>query len=295
MSEAAAQPLDMADAGAARRAWLSRALRHPSFVAGAALTLLLVGMALVSLVWTPYEPTAMALRDRYAPVSWSHWLGTDKFGRDVLSNIMAGAQLSIAVGVVAVLIGVSAGSALGLWAAARKGWVEELVMRFSDFAFAFPAILSAIMITVILGPGAVNSILAIGIFNIPVFARLTRAAANGVWTREYVLAARAAGKGGFRITVEHVVPNILSVILVQATIQFAIAILAEAALSYLGIGSQPPQPSWGRMLNEAQLQMYKNAWLAVYPGIAIALSVLGLNLLGDGLLDLTDPRLVRQR
>ena len=168
-------------------------------------------------------------------------------------------------------------------------------MRFSDFAFAFPAILSAIMITVILGPGAVNSILAIGIFNIPVFARLTRAAANSVWTREYVLAARAAGKGGVRITVEHVIPNILSVILVQATIQFAIAILAEAALSYLGIGSQPPQPSWGRMLNEAQLQMYKNAWLAVYPGIAIAVSVLGLNLLGDGLRDLTDPRLVRQR
>ncbi|MFC3227140.1 ABC transporter permease [Marinibaculum pumilum] len=297
MSEATAQDPGMTAGaeGAARRAWLARALRHPSFVVGAALTLLLVGMALVSLVWTPYEPTAMALRDRYAPVSWSHWLGTDKFGRDVLSNIMAGAQLSIAVGVVAVLIGVTAGSALGLWAAARKGWVEELVMRFSDFAFAFPAILSAIMITVILGPGAVNSILAIGIFNIPVFARLTRAAANGVWTREYVLAARAAGKGGVRITVEHVVPNILSVILVQATIQFAIAILAEAALSYLGIGSQPPQPSWGRMLNEAQLQMYKNAWLAVYPGIAIALSVLGLNLLGDGLRDLTDPRLVRQR
>lgn len=292
MSEAAA----MAAAGAAaRRAWLTRALHHPSFVAGGILTLLLVAVALVSLVWTPYEPTSMALRERYAPVSWSHLLGTDRFGRDVLSNIMAGAQLSIAVGVVAVLIGVTLGSALGLWAAARKGWVEELVMRFSDFAFAFPAILSAIMITVILGPGAVNSILAIGIFNIPVFARLTRAAANGVWTREFVLAARAAGKGRFRITLEHVVPNILSVILVQATIQFAIAILAEAALSYLGIGSQPPQPSWGRMLNEAQLQMYKNAWLAIYPGIAIAVSVLGLNLLGDGLRDLTDPRLVRQR
>ncbi|MEQ8348010.1 MAG: ABC transporter permease [Sneathiellaceae bacterium] len=280
---------------AARRAWLARALRHPSFVAGGILTLLLVGVALLSLVWTPYEPTSMDLKARYAPVSWSHLLGTDRFGRDVLSNIMAGAQLSIAVGVVAVLIGVTLGSALGLWAAARKGWVEELVMRFSDFAFAFPAILSAIMITVILGPGAVNSILAIGIFNIPVFARLTRAAANSVWTREFVLAARAAGKGGFRITVEHVLPNILSVILVQATIQFAIAILAEAALSYLGIGSQPPQPSWGRMLNEAQLQMYKNAWLAIYPGIAIAVSVLGLNLLGDGLRDLTDPRLVRQR
>lgn len=277
------------------RLWLGRALRHPSFMVGGVLTLAVVSMALLSLFWTPFEPTAMSLRERYAPVSWTHWLGTDRFGRDILSNIMAGAQLSIAVGVVAVLIGVSMGSALGLWAAARKGWVEELVMRFSDFAFAFPAILSAIMITVILGPGAVNSIIAIGIFNIPVFARLTRAAANAVWTREFVMAARAAGKGDFRITLEHVLPNILSVIVVQATIQFAIAILAEAALSYLGIGSQPPQPSWGRMLNEAQLQMFRNPWLAIYPGIAIAVAVLGLNLLGDGLRDLTDPRLSRKR
>jgi peptide/nickel transport system permease protein len=151
------------------------------------------------------------------------------------------------------------------------------------------------MLTALYGPGLVTSIVAIGIFNVPVFARITRAAANGVWSREFVLAARACGKGATRITIEHVLPNIVAILVVQATIQFAIAILAEAALSYLGLGTQPPQPSWGRMLNEAQTLMFKAPLLAVYPGLAIALSVLGLNLMGDGLRDLMDPRLARAR
>ena len=168
-------------------------------------------------------------------------------------------------------------------------------MRFADFTFAFPALLSAIMLTAIYGPGLVTSIVAIGIFNVPVFARITRAAANSVWSREFVLAARACGKGRLRITLEHVLPNIASQLIVQATIQFAIAILAEAALSYLGLGTQPPTPSWGRMLNEAQALMYQRWQLAVWPGLAIVLSVLGLNLMGDGLRDLLDPRLARRR
>ena len=168
-------------------------------------------------------------------------------------------------------------------------------MRFSDFTFAFPALLSAIMLTALFGPGLVTSIVAIGIFNVPVFARITRAAANGVWAREFVLAARACGKGALRITLDHVLPNIVAILVVQATIQFAVAILAEAALSYLGLGTQPPQPSWGRMLNEAQTLMFKAPLLAVYPGLAIALAVLGLNLMGDGLRDLMDPRLARSR
>ena len=168
-------------------------------------------------------------------------------------------------------------------------------MRASDFTFAFPALLSAIMLTAIYGPGLVTSVVAIGIFNVPVFARITRAAANAVWSREFVLAARACGKGAWRITFEHVLPNIASVLIVQATIQFAIAILAEAALSYLGLGTQPPQPSWGRMLNEAQTQLFQAPMLAVYPGVAIALAVLGLNLMGDGLRDLLDPKLARSR
>ena len=209
--------------------------------------------------------------------------------------IMVGAQNSLIVGFVAVGIGLLVGVLLGLLASAQRGWVEEVVMRLSDFTFAFPAILSAIMITAILGPGAVNSILAIGIFNIPVFARVTRGSANAIWAREFVLAARAAGKDRVRITLEHVLPNILSVIIVQATIFFALAILAEAALSYLGLGTQPPQPSWGRMLNEAQTFLYLSPYLAMFPGLVIVISVLGFNLLGDGLRDLLDPRLSRGR
>ena len=275
--------------------FLARALRHRSFVVGGGLTGLLVAVAAVSLLWTPYLPTKMNIPQRLALPSAEHWLGTDQFGRDVLSIIMAGAQNSITVGVVAVSIGLIFGVSLGLLASARRGWTEEAVMRASDFAYAFPAILLAIMLVATFGPGAVNAIVAIGIFTIPVFARLTRGAGNAVWTREFVLAARAAGKGRLRITFEHVLPNIISVIVVQTTIQFAIAILAEAALSYLGLGAQPPAPSWGRMLSEAQAMIYLNPMLAVYPGVAIAISVLGLNLLGDGLRDLIDPRLARQR
>jgi peptide/nickel transport system permease protein len=222
-------------------------------------------------------------------------MGTDAFGRDIASLLLVGARASIAVGVIAVGIGLVIGTALGLLASARRGWVEEAIMRLSDFGFAFPAILSAIMLTAVFGPGMVNAIIAIGIYNIPTFARITRASANAVWSREFVLAARACGKGGFSITVEHVLPNISSVLIVQATIRFAIAILAEAALSYLGLGTQPPQPSWGRMLSEAQTLLFQAPLLAVYPGVAIALAVLGLNLLGDGLRDLFDPRLARKR
>jgi peptide/nickel transport system permease protein len=199
------------------------------------------------------------------------------------------------VGVIAVGIGLVIGTALGLLASARRGWVEEAIMRLSDFGFAFPAILSAIMLTAVFGPGMVNAIIAIGLYNIPTFARITRASANAVWGREFVLAARACGKGRFAITLEHVLPNILSVLIVQATIRFAIAILAEAALSYLGLGTQPPQPSWGRMLSEAQTLLFQAPRLAVFPGLAIAVAVLGLNLLGDGLRDLFDPRLARKR
>lgn len=272
-----------------------RCVRHRSFMAGGILSLTLVAVALLSLVWTPHSPIKMNIRGRFADPTWDHLLGTDQFGRDILSIIMSGAQNSITVGVVSVGIGLIFGISLGLLAAARRGWWEEIIMRLSDFMFAFPAILLAIMLVATIGPGAVNAIVAIGIFSIPVFARLTRGAANAVWAREFVLAARSAGKGRFRITIEHILPNIMSVIVVQATIQFALAILAEAALSYLGIGSQPPTPSWGRMLSEAQTMIFINPLLAVYPGLAIALSVLGLNLLGDGLRDVIDPRLARKR
>lgn len=272
-----------------------RALRHRSFVLGGTLVLLVFAAALVSFVWTPWSPYDIDIAAKLSPPSAAHWLGTDALGRDIVSMLLVGARSTILVGVIAVGIGLSFGGSLGLIAAARKGWVAELIMRMSDFTFAFPAILSAIMLTAAVGPGTVTAITAIGIFQIPIFVRITRASAEAVWAREFVLAARASGKGNFRITIEHVIPNILSVVIVQATIQFALAILAEAALSYLGLGTQPPQPSWGRMLNDAQALLFQEPSLAVYPGAAIAIAVLGLNLLGDGLRDLLDPRLARER
>jgi peptide/nickel transport system permease protein len=275
--------------------FVQRAKRHPSFMLGLVLTALLLFAAALSFVWTPWPALEVQMDNKLLPPDARFWLGTDALGRDVVSQLLVGARASIAVGIIAVGIGLFAGVALGLIAAAMGGWVDEALMRLSDFAFAFPALLLAIMLTAVYGPGMVNAIIAIGIFNIPGFARLTRAQAMSVWSREYVQAARACGRSRWAITWVHVLPNIMNALIVQATIQFALAILAEAALSYLGLGTQPPQPSWGRMLNEAQTLMFSNPMLAVYPGVAVALSVLGLNLLGDGLRDLTDPKLSRQR
>jgi peptide/nickel transport system permease protein len=292
------RPRDTGQANHARQAapgFWRRAARHPSFVAGGVLVLGLVLLALLSFVWTPHVATAINVPAKLQPPSASHWLGTDSLGRDIVSLLIVGARTSIAVGVIAVGIGVLAGVALGLLAAARRGWVDELVMRSADFTFAFPALLTAIMLTAIYGPGLVTSIVAIGIFNIPVFARITRSSAMAVWTRDYVTAARACGRGPWAITLDHVLPNIAGILIVQATIQFALAILAEAGLSYLGLGTQPPTPSWGRMLNEAQTLMFQAPLLAVWPGLAIMASVLGLNLMGDGLRDLLDPKLARKR
>jgi len=276
---------------AANQSFFRRALRHRSFMIGGVLSLLLIAVAVISLVWTPYPVTEIAMAQKLKPASAAHWLGTDHLGRDVLSRIMWGARNSIAVGFVAVTLGMAAGVALGLWAAATRGWADEIVSRLSDLVFAFPAVLTAILITTVFGASAVNAIIAIGIFNIPVFARVTRGAALSVWGREFIRAGLAIGKGPLRITFDHVLPNIASILIVQGTIQFAVAILAEAGLSYLGLGMQPPLPSWGRMLNDAQTYMYETPTLAIFPGVAIALSVLGLNLLGDGLRDLLDPRL----
>ena len=269
--------------------------RRANFAIGAVLVAAVIALALLSFVWTPHPATELDIPHKLQAPSWSHWLGTDSLGRDIVSLLIVGSRVSIAVGLIAVGIGIGFGVALGLLAAVKRGWIEEAVMRLADFTFAFPALLSAIMLTAIYGPGLVTSIAAIGIFNVPVFARVTRASALVVRSREYVTAARALGKGEWRITLEHVLPNIASILIVQATIQFAIAILAEAALSYLGLGTQPPTPSWGRMLNEAQSMLFLAPQLAIWPGMAIALSVLGLNLMGDGLRDLLDPRLARKR
>jgi peptide/nickel transport system permease protein len=278
-----------------RQSTFSRALKHTGFVTGMVILLTLIFCAVVSVFWSPYPVADIDIPNKLAPPSAQHWLGTDSLGRDIASLLWVGSQNTLLVGLIAVGIGLSVGVPLGLLASAKRGWTEEVIMRASDFTFAFPALLSAILLTAIYGPGLVISITAIGIFNIPVFARVTRGAANAVWTRDYTLAAMAAGKSKWTITWNHVLPNMASVLIVQASVQFAIAILAEAALSYLGLGTQAPQPSWGRMLNEAQSQMFQAPWLAVYPGMAIAIAVLGLNLLGDGLRDLMDPRMARLR
>lgn len=285
------RPADVAAPVSAKRWWTG-----PSFLIGCALTGIIVTGALLSYVWTPYPPNQMMILNRLKPPSATNWFGTDQFGRDVFSMIMVGARNSLAVGLGAVGFGLVLGTTLGLLAAIRRdGFLDHLIMRTADFTHAFPAVLTAIMITATAGPGMLNAIVAIGILNLPYFARLARGVAIQVWTRDYIQAARAAGLNNVRISFHHVLPNVAGVIVVQATIQFALAILAEAGLSYLGLGTQPPNPSWGRMLNEAQTFMAVQPWLAIFPGAAIAIAVLGFNLLGDGLRDAIDPRLRRSR
>jgi peptide/nickel transport system permease protein len=263
-----------------------------NLISGGALSALFVLAALISFIWTPYDHTALDIPNKLKVPNGDHLLGTAHFGRDILSMIMVGARTSIAVALVAVGIGMGLGIPLGLWAAARQGsWVDELIMRGNDLVFAFPSLVIAILITAIFGAGAVNAIIAIGIFNIPVFARITRGAALSLWQREFILAARVAGKSATRISVEHILPNVTNLLIVQGTIQFSLGILAEAGLSYVGLGAQPPTPSWGRMLADAQTLVSIAPHMALMPGFAIILTVLGLNLMGDGLRDYLDPRL----
>jgi peptide/nickel transport system permease protein len=272
---------------------LPRLFRNTNFTIGFVITLAIVLTALVSVVYTTYDPNRMNLSARFEAPDRTHWFGTDHYGRDIFSRVMKGSINSILVGLVTVSIGMGFGILLGSLAAFYKGWADETIMRISDVLYGFPAVLSAILITSILGPGMINSLVAIGIFNIPIFARLTRSTSLSIWERDYVTSARAIGRSDAGIICKYVLPNILSALVVQGTVQFAIAILAEAGLSYLGLGTQPPHASWGRMLNEAQTFMGTSAWLAIFPGCAIALAVLGFNLLGDGLRDFLDPKISR--
>ena len=279
-----------------RDSLIRAALHSPNFVIGAAITLVFVALALISFVWTPYDYVAQNIPNKLKPPSGEHWLGTDHFGRDILSMIMVGARTSIAVAFIAVTFAMVLGVPIGLWAAARRGTLlDDVLMRANDLVFAFPALLIAILITAVFGPGATNAIIAVGLFNMPVFARLSRAGALTLWNREFIMAARVAGKGAARISFEHILPNIANTLLVQATIQFALGILAEAALAYVGLGVQPPTPSWGKMLADSQTMISLAPHVALVPGLTIILMVLGVNLLGDGLRDVFDPRLRRGR
>lgn len=275
---------------------LRQVLRSRSLIIGLVLSAVFIGAALVSYVWTPFDAEALNIPNKLKTPDAVYWFGTDHFGRDIFSMIMVGARTSIAVALIAVGIGILLGVPLGLASAARSGgWLDEVIMRGNDLVFAFPALLIAIMITAVFGPSAVNAIIAIGIFNIPVFARLSRGSALSLWTRDYVLSARVAGKGALRISIEHILPNIMNLLIVQGTIQFSLGILAEAGLSYVGLGAQPPIPSWGRMLADSQTLITLAPHMALFPGFAILLTVLGLNLMGDGLRDLLDPRLRNAR
>ncbi|KIN74172.1 ABC transporter permease [Sulfitobacter guttiformis] len=267
-----------------------------NLVVGTLLSAVFILAAITSFFWTPFDHAALSIPTRLQSPNSTHLLGTDHFGRDILSLVMVGARTSIAVALVAVGIGMALGIPLGLWAAARRGsLIDEVIMRGNDLVFAFPSLVIAILITAVFGAGAINAIIAIGIFNIPVFARITRGAALSLWEREFILAARVSGKSGLRISIEHILPNITNLLIVQTTIQFSLGILAEAALSYVGLGAQPPTPSWGRMLADAQTMVSLAPHMALIPGFAIILTVLGLNLMGDGLRDILDPRLRRHR
>lgn len=264
----------------------------PTLVAGGLLVCFVVLTAVTSMVWTPADPTHAEVVDRFKDPMGTHWLGTDQIGRDELSRLMAGASNTLFIGIITVAIALALGVPLGALAALYRGRLEDATMRLSDVLLAFPAILLAILFAAVFQASRVTAMAAIGIALVPVFARVVRAAGLQVMQQDYVTIVRTYGGGNAWIFVRHLLPNVSSVLIVQATVAFAVAILAEAALSYLGMGTPPPTPSWGRMLSESQTYLGQAPLLAFWPGAAIALSVLGFNLLGDGLRDLLDPKLV---
>lgn len=268
---------------------LSSIARRPSLAAGAIITAALILTGLVALFWTPADPAKMQIASKLQPPLATGLLGTDHFGRDVLSRLMAGIGNSLSTASLAVLAGSLAGTMIGLFAATRPGMVQALAMRICDIIFAVPPILSAMLLGAFIGPGRYTAIIAIAVFMIPVFARMTMTSAMQIWTRDYVTASLAMGRSRLFVTVGHVMPNIAGQIIVQFTIQSGLAILTEAGLGFLGVGMPPPAPTLGRMLAESQTYLASAPWLAIVPGMAIVLAVSGLNLLGDGLRDLLDP------
>ena len=271
--------------------WRKAFERNPVLVLAALLVLLQVVVSLFAGLIAPYDPVAQAVDARMAAPSADYWLGTDKFGRDVLSRIIHGYRSSLGIAFSAVFIALLIGGTLGTWAGYKGGWVDRLVMRLADVLFAFPIILLAIGVIAILGTTTVSTIIAIAVVYSPIFARLLRGPTLVLRGADYVYAARSFGASDARIIFRHIMPNLASVILVQASLSLSTAILLEASLSFLGIGAQPPAPSLGRMLSEGRDTMFLAPWAAIFSGFAILLASLGFNLLGDGLRDQLDPRL----
>ena len=262
---------------------------------GLIIVVVIILTAVVATFWTPHDPLQAEPESRLAGSSAQHLMGTDRYGRDVLSSLMAGSQVTLLVGVVAVSIAAVIGTPLGILAAMKRGWSEEIVMRSADMMLAFPALLLAIMTSAVMGASTVSAMIAIGLAAGPGFARVARAGTLQVMSSDFILAARSAAQPEMRIARRHVLPNIFGLVIIQASVTFALAILAEAALSFLGLGTPPPDPSWGRMLQGAQDYLAIAPHLAIWPGAAIAVAVLGFNLLGDGLRDVLDPKMRQRR
>ena len=270
--------------------FVRRFRRHGLAMTGLTLVLLLIFTALFGRMVAPFDPLEMNFASTFAAPSWTHPFGTDEFGRDIFSRVLWGAQISLQVAFIAVGISGTAGVLLGLVAGFLGGWLDELIMRIMDVLFAFPAVLLAITVMAILGRGVGNAMIAIAIVYVPIFARVTRGAVISVRGREFVTAARVLGRQPWGLMRKHVLPNALGPIIVQTSLSLAFAILAEAALSFFGLGTQPPEPSWGRMLSEGRGFLRQAPWMGIFPGLAIMVSVMGFNFLGDGLRDVLDPR-----
>jgi peptide/nickel transport system permease protein len=272
-----------------RRA-LRRLFKRKGAVVGLVVIALFVVLSLFAPLIVPYEPIATSWSLVRKPPTWQHWFGTDDLGRDILARVVYGARASLMAGAISVGIALGIGVPLGLLSGYRGGFIDSLISRITDAMLACPFLILAIALAAFLGPSLGNAMIAIGISATPIFVRLTRGQVMSVKVEDYIEAARAMGNPRWRIALFHILPNIMPALLVQATLSIAAAIIAEAALSFLGLGQQPPSPSWGSMLNSAQRFLTNAPWMAIWPGLAIFLVVLSFNLVGDGLRDALDPR-----
>jgi peptide/nickel transport system permease protein len=275
---------------AAALSW-RRMVRSPNLIIGLVIVAVVVGASLFARFIAPYNPIDQSFADQLRPPSWVHPFGTDEFGRDIFSRVIYGSRIALAVGLISDGISLAAGVALGIIAGYFSGWPDTAVMRTMDVLLAFPYLLLAMIVVAILGPSLTNAMIAIGVVYMPRFARLVRGTVLSIREQEFIEGARAIGGGPLRVLSRHVLPNVLSPIIVLATLTIGFAIVETAGLSFLGLGASPPTPEWGSMLATGRSYMLTAPWITTFPGVAILITVIGFNLVGDGLRDLLDPRL----
>ena len=292
----AVNPSTTLETAAPRSAWrdgVRRFFRHPTGVVGLSIITFFIVISILAPILRPYDAARdRDLRSRLAPPSAEHVFGADELGRDIFTRVWHGGRISLRVGLIAVAVAVVFGTVLGLVAGYFGGWIDTLIVWFLDILLAFPGILLAIAIVATLGPSLTNALIAISITQIPIYTRIVRSVVLSLRESEYVHAARALGSGGVRVVLRHILPNSLSPLIVQLTLSIGVAILDVAALGFLGLGAQPPAPEWGLMIRDGFSQFLRAPWMSIFPGIAIFLSVVGFNLLGDAVRDVLDPRLV---